>query len=226
MAVAYRAAVAARPVANTVHAGLVGQVEDRAVAYRALQRQDDDLRRQVSTAQRNLLGGSSDELTRIRQQEAATGLAAVTGPGRWCGSPTRGRRSTRPPARPSTADVNRILDVDLQSVVNALWAGGAEAIAINGQRLTATSTIRTAGNAILVDFRPLASPYDVSAIGPGDLDRRFNASAAAASMRGLVQQYGLGFAVQPAGRPAATGRDRPDAEIRAPARVSGAIALG
>ena len=59
------------------------------------------------------------------------------------------------------------MTVDLQNVANALWAAGAEAIAINGQRLTATSTIRAAGNAILVDFRPVTSPYEVSAIGPG-----------------------------------------------------------
>ncbi len=47
-----------------------------------------------------------------------------------------------------------------------------------------------------MDFRPLASPYDVSAIGPDDLLDRFNASSAAAELRGLVQRYGLGFSSQ------------------------------
>src|SRR5262249_3465452 len=95
----------------------------------------------------------------------------------------------------STTDINRILDVDLQSVVNALWANGAEAIAINDQRLTATTTIRTAGSAILVDFPPLTSPYDVSAIGPSDLGDRFDQSSAASDLRGLAQRYGLGFSI-------------------------------
>src|SRR5690349_22012860 len=48
-----------------------------------------------------------------------------------------------------------VLDADLQIVVNGLWEAGAEAVAINGQRLTGLSAIRSAGQAILVDFRPL-----------------------------------------------------------------------
>src|SRR5262249_30853018 len=68
--------------------------------------------------------------------------------------------------------------------------------AINGQRLTSISTIRTAGSAVLVDFRPVTSPYDVSAIGPSNLVDGFNQSPAAATMRGLAQQYGLGFSVR------------------------------
>ncbi|MGF1646966.1 MAG: DUF881 domain-containing protein [Kineosporiaceae bacterium] len=63
----------------------------------------------------------------------------------------------------------RVLDVDLQQVVNGLWAAGAEAVAINGQRLTTLSAIRSAGSAILVDYRPLAPPYVVEAIGDPQL---------------------------------------------------------
>jgi uncharacterized protein YlxW (UPF0749 family) len=91
-----------------------------------------------------------------------------------------------------------VLDVDLQAVVNGLWAGGAEAVSINGQRLTATSTIRTAGAAVLVDFRPVTSPYEVAAIGPNDLDDRFNQSPTAANLRAVAEQYGLGLSVRAA----------------------------
>ena len=59
-------------------------------------------------------------------------------------------------------------DGDLQLVVNALWAAGAEAISINGQRLGPTTAIRFAGEAVLVDFRPVTNPYEVSAIGDPD----------------------------------------------------------
>ena len=59
-----------------------------------------------------------------------------------------------------------MLDIDLQEVAQRALDAGAEAIAINGQRLTSTSTIRTAGGAILVDFRPVTGPYEVAAIGP------------------------------------------------------------
>ena len=78
--------------------------------------------------------------------------------------PNTGRAVRRP-------TVSRVLDVDLQTRgQRRCGPAGAEAIAINGQRLTATSTIRAAGSAILVDFRPVTSPYEVSAIGPDDLE--------------------------------------------------------
>lgn len=56
-------------------------------------------------------------------------------------------------------------DTDLRSLVNALWAGGAEAISINGIRLGPHTSIRTAGSAILVDLTAIGSPYEVQAIG-------------------------------------------------------------
>ena len=63
-------------------------------------------------------------------------------------------------------------------MVNGLWAAGAEAVAVNGQRLTALSAIRSAGDAILVDYRPLTRPYVVVAIGdPRTLQSRFVAGA-------------------------------------------------
>ncbi|GAB3935599.1 hypothetical protein GCM10027614_10590 [Micromonospora vulcania] len=83
-------------------------------------------------------------------------------------------------------------------MANALWSAGAEAVSINGQRLTATSTIRSAGEAILVDFRPVTGPYEVSAIGPGALQRRFEDSRNAALMREVAQKTGLSFGVREA----------------------------
>jgi uncharacterized protein YlxW (UPF0749 family) len=150
----------------------------------------------VTEAQQAALGGSPEDLALVREQEAAAGLASVTGPGvvvRLADAPSPIDPNT---GRPSTTEVSRVLDVDVQSVVNALWAAGAEAVAVNGQRLTATSTIRTAGNAILVDFRPVTSPYEVSAIGPAELEQSFGHTATAATMADLARQYGLGYATR------------------------------
>ncbi|MFC5382443.1 DUF881 domain-containing protein [Aquipuribacter nitratireducens] len=66
------------------------------------------------------------------------------------------------------ADDGRVRDGDVQTVVNGLWKAGAEGIAVNGQRLTALSTIRFAGSAIVVDLRPLARPYTIEAVGDPD----------------------------------------------------------
>ncbi len=65
----------------------------------------------------------------------------------------------------ATSDKQRVLDQDLQRMVNSLWGIGAEAVSINGQRLTNLTAIRQAGSAITVNFVSLERPYVVSAIG-------------------------------------------------------------
>ncbi|MBD8507608.1 DUF881 domain-containing protein [Hoyosella sp. G463] len=94
---------------------------------------------------------------------------------------------------------NTLLDRDLQIVVNALWAAGAEAIAVDGVRIGAHTAIRQAGRAILVDNHVISEPYVISAIGePRRLQSSFIASGAYVRMSGLGQLYGIGFAVRDA----------------------------
>ena len=96
----------------------------------------------------------------------------------------------------SSADF-QIQDVDVQQIVNALWDGGAEAIAINGQRIVSTTAVRSAGGTILVNYRVLTSPYVIAAIGDsGTLDRSFSDSATARRFREWVGSYHLGFSVK------------------------------
>ena len=65
------------------------------------------------------------------------------------------KNAGRQPAQQRRARQGRVIARDLQIVVNGLWASGAEAISVNGQRLTSKAAIRFAGQAILVDYRPL-----------------------------------------------------------------------
>ncbi len=58
-------------------------------------------------------------------------------------------------------------DIDIQALVNELWAAGAEAISVNDQRIVGRSSIRCVGPTILVNTNRLASPYVIKAIGPG-----------------------------------------------------------
>ena len=57
---------------------------------------------------------------------------------------------------------------DIQAVANALWAGGAEAMTIQGQRVVATTGIKCVGNVVILHGRPFSPPYRISAIGPVD----------------------------------------------------------
>ena len=90
----------------------------------------------------------------------------------------------------------RVLDVDLQMLVNGLWAAGAEAVQINGQRITALTAIRGAGQAITVNYRSLNPPYDVLAIGdPQSLQPRLLESSGGAWWNALKQNQGMRYEV-------------------------------
>jgi len=190
LAVAYTRTMAEEPERSRARAGLVTQVHDRQAVTDALQTRADQLREEV--ARRRDAALTDTDAARLRALEAGTGLGRVRGDGVVV------QVDDAPPSVDAVTgkgpdDYGRVIDRDLQDIANALWAAGAEAVAINGQRLTATSTIRTAGQAILVDHRPVAPPYRVAAIGPESLERAFAASEAARLMRGLAKEYGLGY---------------------------------
>jgi uncharacterized protein YlxW (UPF0749 family) len=194
LAVSYRYAVAAQPETSRAKAGLVADVHTRRAVADDLQKRADQLHEQVIRARDDALSDSG-ESARLRNLEAIAGLARVQGDGivvRLVDAP--------PPVDPvtgkqSSTNPGRILDRDLQDIANELWRLGAEAIAINGERLTATSTIRTAGGAILVDFRPVTAPYQVQAIGPDGLRDAFNGSSTAKRFRNYVGTYRMEFSV-------------------------------
>ena len=98
----------------------------------------------------------------------------MRGPGlRGARSATRAvATATATPGRAGT-DADRrgrhiLTDRDVRGVVNELWPDGAEAIAVNDVRLTPDRAIRFAGEAVLVDFQPITSPYMIGAIGDAD----------------------------------------------------------
>ncbi|MBM2616238.1 DUF881 domain-containing protein [Actinoplanes sp. LDG1-06] len=189
LVLAYKQTVADEPARTTARAELIDQVQKRRETTAHLQEHADELADEVSALREEGLSG--DEIQRLRDTEAATGLARVTGSG---AKVTVGDGPT--PIDPVTGERNtvaRVKDSDLQLAANALWSLGAEAIAINGQRLTATSTIRQAGEAILVDLRPVTTPYEVVAIGPDDLAQDFRAGYAGRFFDQLAGKYGMSF---------------------------------
>lgn len=66
---------------------------------------------------------------------------------------------------------------DIRTLVDELWLAGAEAISINGERLTTGTAVLDIGNAILANSAYLAPPYEVNAIGPDDLYERLSSAA-------------------------------------------------
>ena len=168
---------------------LVEQIETRQEANDALAAENERRTGELGSAQRSAL---SDEQSRALDALAvAAGAEPVTGPGTAITLNDQDAAEAEDDPRQVAAAENRVQDIDLQTVVNGLFAAGAEAIAINGHRLTTVSAIRSAGSAILVNFDPLVPPYEVVAIGDEDLGDRFLDSPAAGYLTTIRTEYGI-----------------------------------
>lgn len=177
-------------------AALVAEVHRRTAESDTLARHAQSLRSDVAARREAALAG--DDAARLRALELASATVAVTGPGVVAVLDDRPAGQGTGPGLPRGGQVGsgRVLDRDLQDLVNGLWAAGAEAISVNDLRLTARTAIRSAGEAILVDYRPLSPPYVVRAIGaPGRLEPAFVDGRAGRRIATYTSLYGLGFQV-------------------------------
>ncbi|MDN5898643.1 MAG: DUF881 domain-containing protein [Brachybacterium sp.] len=170
-----------------------------------------ELEGQITDAQAAVLEkGDVGGAERLEAFETAGTGVALSGPG----VVLEIEDSAPLPASPgvSTGTVNRVTDGDLQVAVNGLWAAGAEAIAVNGQRIGPTTAIRTAGSAVLVDFRPLSPPYRITALGdPQQLRNAVEESETGEYLQQISTRFGIR-------------RSWEDAEdLAVPARASGTL---
>lgn len=134
-------------------------------------------------------GTTRDREATIARLETAAGGRAVKGPGVVIVV------DDAPKSRGDARD--RVLDTDLQMLANGLWAAGAEAIDINGHRLSDLTAIRSAGDAITVDYRSLTRPYRVQAIGDRhSLEARFVESSGGAWWNELAENRRMRYEIR------------------------------
>jgi uncharacterized protein YlxW (UPF0749 family) len=172
---------------------LIQREDDRTRRLRAqlddLQQDLDDLEAGDSARQRELaaLSAQRDALAPF------AGLAAVRGRGL---SVVLSDSSLR---EAPTGDPNDLVihEQDLQAVINALWAAGAEAIAINGERITGRSAVRCVGNTLLLHGSVYAPPYRIWAVGPSAaLEEGLDRSEDVERFRIAAEDFRLGFTVR------------------------------
>jgi uncharacterized protein YlxW (UPF0749 family) len=133
---------------------------------------------------------------------AAAGLTPVTGPALSVSLDDAPKSAQqRDLAAGAQPDDLVIHQQDVQGVVNALWAGGAEAMTIMGQRVVATTAVRCVGNTLLLHGRSFGPPFVVTAIGsqPAML-RALDAAPDVQVFRQYVDAYGLGYTVRTSSR--------------------------
>ncbi|MGJ5829615.1 DUF881 domain-containing protein [Streptomyces ossamyceticus] len=181
------------PVLAKEREELIDRIHQQTTAADKLEDSVDDLRDDVSARQREALkdGGGQGDLVDI-----LSGAVEVHGPGVKLvvnDSKDASQGGDGDPRETSGfSDTGRVRDRDMQRVVNGLWESGAEAVSINGQRLTALSAIRAAGDAILVDNKPLVPPYTVLAVGDGQrLSTRFQNSPDGLYLHALQENFGI-----------------------------------
>ncbi|WP_191878655.1 DUF881 domain-containing protein [Streptomyces filipinensis] len=187
---------AAAPVVAKEHQELIGRIDSETAAADKLEGTVDELRDEVGARQRAALKSSGGS-ARADLVDVLSGATAVHGPGvklvvNDAKEASSGGDGTNPRETSGFSDTGRVRDRDMQRVVNGLWESGAEAVSVNGQRLTALSAIRAAGDAILVDNRPLVPPYTVLAVGDGSrLGDAFQNSADGLYLHALEQDFGI-----------------------------------
>ncbi len=181
------------PVVAKEREELIDRIDAETEAADTLESNVDKLRADVSERQRKALeqhGGDQGQLVAL-----LAGATPVEGPGVKLivdDAKSTDQGGGGPRESSGFADTGRVRDRDMQRVVNGLWESGAEAIAINGQRLTALSAIRAAGDAILVDNRPLVPPYTVLAVGDGKkLATAFQDSADGQYLQALKESFDI-----------------------------------
>jgi uncharacterized protein YlxW (UPF0749 family) len=200
IAVTYDQAAATVQGRQQVRAALVDDIRQGSSVTDDLVVQVEALRAEVTGTRDELLAASAvgqragEALARA---ELGAGAAPLTGPGLLVTLANADPTADEDPVGGGTEEADprgRVRDGDLQLVVNALWAAGAEAVSINGQRLGPTTAIRFAGEAVLVDFRPVTNPYEVRALGDADeLSTRFLTSPEVNALAVISQSFGLRF---------------------------------
>jgi uncharacterized protein YlxW (UPF0749 family) len=174
----------------------VVRAQDRVVRERAATVQD--LQDQVDALTAQAAPGSA-EVARLRAEAARlaadVGTQGVTGPAL---SVTLNDAKRTAAGLPEGYTANDIVvhQQDVQAVVNALWAGGAEAMMLQDQRVIATSAVRCVGNTLILQGRVYSPPYVIQAIGDqAGMRAALDGSEQVKNYRDYVDLLGLGYDV-------------------------------
>jgi uncharacterized protein YlxW (UPF0749 family) len=178
---------------------LTSLIADRNRQIEQLSQQEAQLRGSVEAKTNAVAGTDADTASqqlRGDAKKASAGLTAVRGTGitvRLNDAPKRPEGTLPQGVHPDDVVVHQ---QDVQAVVNALWAGGGEAMTIMGVRVISTSAVRCVGNTLLLGGRVYSPPFEVTAIGdPDRLRAALDAAPGVAAFREAAATLGLGYQV-------------------------------
>ncbi len=154
----------------------------------------DELQRSIDGLSGSVGGAAIDRLkSESADLEPVTGMTPARGPGVRVILDDSPAGAAKPGLDPNIFIVH---EQDLQAYVNALWAGGAEAISMQGQRLISTTGIKCVGNTVLLNGRQYSPPYRIVAVGDvGGMLTSVNTSPATVTFADYAREYQLGLQV-------------------------------
>jgi uncharacterized protein YlxW (UPF0749 family) len=163
-----------------------------------LQAQQDELKERLLELRAEIgqiegAGEGSAELVRelndeLEQARIAAGLIPLTG----TGIVLQLEDSVQSVSGEASEDDYLVGARDIRAVVEELWLAGAEAVAVNGERITPTTSVIDIGTSVLVNAAYLAPPYQVTALGPDDIyDRLAAAPGFIDFVRARAEAYGI-----------------------------------
>jgi len=171
-------------------APLIQSALDLQTRQEALKAQIVDLRRRIGELEAQD-PGAAESLRQLyadlEEARLAAGLIGITGPG------LAFRLEDGNPG----AGVDAVVSArDVRVLVQELWLAGAEAISVNGERISTTSAVIDVGGSILVNSAYLAPPYEIKAVGPADLYDRLRTSVAFVDfVQGRIDRAGISLTV-------------------------------
>jgi uncharacterized protein YlxW (UPF0749 family) len=113
-------------------------------------------------------------------------------------------------AAPDSGENQLVRDSDLSLLADSLWAAGAEAISVNGQRLNALGAFRNVGVQVLLNAQPINPPYQFQVIGnPDTLPANLLSSSIGEKWYTLKDSLGFRFDVRNGGTMTLPAADRP-----------------
>lgn len=185
----------------TVSSDTAQLVEERVRRVAALRQQVNDMSAEIDALRDLTSGGAASDNDTSDDGDAGAGtvLPAVAGPGVTVTLDDSPIWQQKVAESGSSANINDYVvhQQDIESVVNALWAGGAEAMRIQDQRVLPTTAVRCVGNVLLLEGRKYSPPYRISAIGPRDrMVAVLNASPSVRIYQQYVKSDGLGWTLE------------------------------
>jgi uncharacterized protein YlxW (UPF0749 family) len=163
---------------------------------RALDADRSELREEVNGLLNSELGGGNADRAQKEAEELApaAGLTALSGPGV---SVTLDDAPVSSRAKDVDPDALVVHQQDIQGVVNALWAGGAEAMTLQGQRIISTSAVRCVGNTVRINGWVYSPPYHIEAIGDAEgMVEALGESPEVDIYRDYAAKYDLGWSLK------------------------------